>query len=125
MEAAAAPTQAGGETSDAHDVGMCGKCKLARSKPEIPMYAPYNIHVEPGKEYRWCSCGKSKTQPWCDGSHRGTAFRPIRFTFTAEQRMTSICGCKYTTSPPYCDGTHALMPANPSYPPCQCKAPEW
>ena len=31
------------------------------------------IEVEQGKSYYWCSCGKSSKQPFCDGSHKGTA----------------------------------------------------
>ena len=27
------------------------------------------VEVEKGKSYYWCACGKSKNQPFCDGSH--------------------------------------------------------
>ena len=30
---------------------------------------PIAINVEKGRNYFWCSCGKSKNQPFCDGSH--------------------------------------------------------
>ncbi len=26
----------------------------------------------PAKSYWWCACGRSKSQPFCDGSHKGT-----------------------------------------------------
>ena len=32
------------------------------------------VEVESGKNYYWCSCGKSGKQPFCDGSHGGTGF---------------------------------------------------
>lgn len=34
-----------------------------------PQNAPYAVEVEEEKTYDWCSCGKSKNQPFCDGSH--------------------------------------------------------
>ena len=37
------------------------------------------LEVEEGKSYFWCSCGKSLKQPLCDGSHKGTEFKPITF----------------------------------------------
>jgi len=91
------------------------------------MYCPYNVHLEPGKTYKWCSCGKSKTQPFCDGSHKGTGIKPIIFTNYKTQVQFSICGCKYTRSPPFCDGSHSTMPFNPVKPPCICESKdiEW
>ena len=37
---------------------------------------PYKVSVEAGKKYFWCACGRSKKQPFCDGSHMGTPFTP-------------------------------------------------
>ena len=59
------------------------------------------------KTYFWCRCGLSKKQPYCDGSHKGTGFSPIKFSVTEEEPETFLCGCKQTGTPPYCDGTHA------------------
>ena len=72
------------------------------------MIGPYTLrNLEGGKEYLWCSCGKSKTQPFCDGSHVGSAFKPLRWTCPeVNQTVYSLCGCKYTQSPPFCDGNH-------------------
>ena len=39
------------------------------------------IEVEQGKSYYWCSCGKSSKQPFCDGSHKGTKFKPLVYKF--------------------------------------------
>ena len=46
--------------------------------PEIGGRQPIPIEVEAGKSYWWCACGLSKTQPFCDGSHKVTAFTPDR-----------------------------------------------
>jgi len=70
-----------------------------------PQNAPYAVEVEEGKEYYWCSCGRSKSQPFCDGSHKGTTFEPV--AFKAEKTETvHLCGCKKTGSAPFCDGSH-------------------
>ncbi|MCP9475464.1 MAG: CDGSH iron-sulfur domain-containing protein [Nitrospira sp.] len=63
--------------------------------------------MEPGTYY-WCSCGRSRDQPFCDGSHQGTEFEPVEFTVT-EQKEVALCQCKRTKTPPYCDGTHQTL----------------
>ena len=30
---------------------------------------PYVVTLEKGKNYAWCECAESQTQPFCDGSH--------------------------------------------------------
>ncbi len=67
--------------------------------------APYVVEVTEGKDYYWCSCGKSKSQPFCDGSHQGTTFEPVAFK-AEETRMVYLCGCKKTGNAPFCDGSH-------------------
>ena len=47
--------------------------------PEIGGRQPLPVNVEAGKSYWWCACGRSKKQPFCDGSHKGTAFSPVEF----------------------------------------------
>lgn len=75
------------------------------SEPECPQKAPYAVDVEKGKKYAWCSCGKSTNQPFCDGSHKGSDFRPVVWD-AAESRKVYFCGCKKTLKTPMCDGTH-------------------
>lgn len=60
--------------------------------------------------YFWCSCGRSKAQPFCDGSHAGTDFRPLKFKLKQNQDAI-LCGCKRTGSPPFCDGSHNNLSA--------------
>ena len=75
------------------------------SEPLSPQNEPYAVEVEKGKTYYWCACGRSKNQPFCDGSHEGTSFQPV--AFTAEKTDTVyLCGCKKTGNQPFCDGTH-------------------
>lgn len=66
---------------------------------------PFGVDVEAGKSYFWCSCGLSKKQPFCDGSHTGTSFSPLRYDAT-ESKQVFFCGCKVTKSAPLCDGSH-------------------
>jgi CDGSH-type Zn-finger protein len=66
---------------------------------------PYAVDVEAGQTYYWCRCGRSQSQPFCDGSHQGTGFEPV--AFNAEKTGTVyLCGCKHTGDQPFCDGSH-------------------
>ena len=73
------------------------------AEPVCSRPGPFVVDVEAGREYLWCRCGRSRTQPWCDGSHAGTAFEPIAFVapVTAEFHM---CGCKRSDNKPFCFG---------------------
>lgn len=74
------------------------------AEPIIVQKAPYNKKLEKGSYY-WCACGKSANQPFCDGSHKGSEFIPLKFEIT-EPKEVWLCGCKKTKNPPFCDGTH-------------------
>lgn len=76
--------------------------------PKIAQKAPYPVEVEAGKTYFWCACGQSKTQPFCDGSHKGTAFTPVKVTAEEGRRMF-FCGCKASAKAPFCDGSHSRL----------------
>ena len=66
---------------------------------------PFGVVVEKGKTYWWCACGRSQSQPFCDGSHRETTMKPLQFA--AESNGSAmLCQCKQTANPPYCDGSH-------------------
>ena len=69
--------------------------------------SPIGVNVVEGKSYFWCSCGKSTKQPFCNGSHKGTDFSPLKYT--AEQsKKVFLCTCKQTNDPPMCDGSHNI-----------------
>ncbi len=78
------------------------------STAEIPQKEPISIDVEDGKDYWWCACGKSKKQPFCDGSHSGTEFSPIQYKAT-ESKTVWFCACKQTENTPLCDGSHSKL----------------
>lgn len=77
------------------------------TEPQIPQKSPYVIEEEPGVKW-WCSCGRSKNQPYCDGSHAGTDLTPIQVEIK-EAKKIAWCGCKQSGNNPYCDGTHAKL----------------
>lgn len=79
--------------------------KWEPNNPKSPQLKPYFLEIDEGVKYYWCSCGKSNSQPWCDGSHRGTGFRPV--PYIPPYDMTSmICGCKHSETRPFCNMTH-------------------
>ena len=67
--------------------------------------SPYEFQVEAGKKYAWCSCGRSQTQPLCDGNHAGTGLIPMVIA-ADETKTVWFCGCKKTAGQPFCDGSH-------------------
>ena len=75
------------------------------SDPVRAANTPFAITVEEGKTYYWCSCGKSQSQPFCDGSHAGSDFSPVEHTAT-ESKELYFCGCKSTQTAPFCDDSH-------------------
>ncbi len=75
------------------------------SKPIIADNKPKKVELEKGQEYYFCACGQSKSQPFCDGSHKGTSFKPKAFT-AEESGDAYLCQCKQTGNAPFCDGTH-------------------
>ncbi|QYJ87002.1 CDGSH iron-sulfur domain-containing protein [Shewanella mesophila] len=74
-------------------------------RPIIADNKPKKVKLKQGKKYYFCACGRSKNQPFCDGSHAGSGFEPKEFTAEKDQD-TYLCACKHTSNTPYCDGTH-------------------
>ena len=78
------------------------------AKPKIAVREPLPVEVEEGKTYFWCACGRSSKQPFCDGSHTGSEFTPIKYKAT-KSRKIFFCGCKQTAKAPICDGSHSKL----------------
>lgn len=66
---------------------------------------PFVVHCEPGK-YAWCRCRQSSRYPYCDGTHRGTEFTPIKVVLD-EACTVAWCACGESGQAPFCDGSHA------------------
>jgi CDGSH-type Zn-finger protein len=76
-------------------------------EPTIAQKSPIVQKVEPGT-YWWCACGQSKSQPSCDGSHKGTPFVPQKVEIT-EAKTVAWCACKHSGTMPFCDGSHSKL----------------
>ena len=61
--------------------------------------------------YQFCACGRSKSQPFCDGSHVGSGIGPKPFV-ADETRTAFLCACKNSQDTPFCDGTHKQFSAS-------------
>lgn len=77
------------------------------ANPEIACKSPAVLELEPGT-YWWCACGRSKNQPWCDGSHKTTEFSPREVVITEKKRY-ALCQCKQSKKDMFCDGTHKTL----------------
>ena len=77
---------------------------MKKKKFPYAQNAPFILDMKPGK-YSWCSCGESKNQPFCDGSHGATGMYPVHVEIT-EEKQVAWCGCKCSEKRPFCDGTH-------------------
>lgn len=105
-----------------HTPAMCAECPLYQTNTcslldaaersdqkgalgmEPGLHSAIGMYLDPG-EYRWCSCGCSQEQPFCDGSHKITDCLPVKFKIGAGTQV-KLCGCKRTRTPPFCDGSH-------------------
>jgi CDGSH-type Zn-finger protein len=69
---------------------------------------PVLVHLDPGIRYAFCTCGLSATQPFCDGTHRGTGLQPIKFFCEAAEDVW-MCMCKQSRDGYRCDGSHSRL----------------
>ena len=79
------------------------------TNPTVADLTPAKVNLKKGEEYYFCTCGRSASQPFCDGSHAGPGFTPQSFT-AEDDGDAYLCQCKQTGNPPFCDGTHAKLP---------------
>ena len=77
------------------------------SKPIIADTSPMALKLTAGTHY-WCACVRSENQPWCDGSHQGTEFQPVKLELTESSKVW-LCGCKHSCDKPFCDGSHKKL----------------
>jgi glutamate synthase domain-containing protein 2/CDGSH-type Zn-finger protein len=80
------------------------------NKPVVAANKPKKVNLEKDRSYYFCSCGQSKKQPFCDGSHIGSDFKPKQFT-AEETEEAYLCSCKHSANTPFCDGSHKQFSA--------------
>lgn len=78
---------------------------MSNDEPKATQDRPYVIEETPGKK-AYCACGRSANQPYCDGSHKGTALTPKIVEIT-ETKKVAWCGCRRSGNSPFCDGSHS------------------
>jgi CDGSH-type Zn-finger protein len=88
--------------------------------PKLHKCEPFAINVVPGKIYKWCTCGLTQSQPFCDNIHRRIEtitnetgeevmpYRSLKVEFDEPQEVF-FCQCRQTKTPPFCDGTHKTI----------------
>jgi len=77
------------------------------AEPVCAQKNPYRVELTAGDHW-WCACGQSKNQPFCDGSHKGSGFTPLKFSMPQAETKW-LCGCKRSRNKPFCDGTHNTL----------------
>lgn len=78
------------------------------TEPVIAQKSPYPVEVTEGEAYFWCACGKSQSQPFCDGSHKGSGLAPVKYV-ADKTGKAFFCGCKHSKTPQLCDGSHKAL----------------
>jgi CDGSH-type Zn-finger protein len=78
--------------------------------PKVFARQPSFVKLTKGQRYFWCACGLSESQPFCDGSHKGTEFGPLKYVPEKDEEVF-LCQCKHTKKVPFCDGSHSQAPA--------------
>ncbi len=76
-----------------------------KPEPICTQKRPYVIKEEPGKK-AWCACGRSKKQPYCDGSHSGCGISPV-IVEIEKAKNVAWCGCRKSANGAFCDGSHS------------------
>ncbi len=78
------------------------------SEALVAQRGPFPVELRAGATYAWCACGRSSSQPFCDGPHKETGLLPV--VFKAERDGTAyLCGCKTSQRRPFCDGSHTRL----------------
>lgn len=78
---------------------------------------PIRIKCKEGRMYMWCSCGHSRNQPFCDGTHKIAQFhitlKPIPWS-CKKTGYYWFCNCKKSGKKVFCDGTHVDLKSDPN-----------
>ena len=72
---------------------------------------PSKVSVKKYHLYKWCGCGRSHSQPFCDTTCKNIYWKkniiggPITY-IAPEDKDIWFCLCKRTQHRPFCDGSH-------------------
>lgn len=75
--------------------------------PVVAQKAPAPVNEEPVARW-WCACGRAASQPYCDGSHRGTGITPVRVEI-ASAGAAWYCVGKAAASQPRSERGHGRL----------------
>ena len=75
------------------------------TEPVVAGRGPIAVDVVVGRTYWWCTCGRSTRQPFCDGTHNPTQFKPMKYV-AGQTGQVWFCACKHSATAPLCDGSH-------------------
>jgi sterol desaturase/sphingolipid hydroxylase (fatty acid hydroxylase superfamily)/CDGSH-type Zn-finger protein len=75
-------------------------------KPFTTRAEPARAELAENETFLWCRCGKSRNQPFCDGTHHGTKNKPLVCTANRPGSVR-LCCCKRTQNAPFCDNSHS------------------
>ena len=62
--------------------------------PVVADNKPRKVSLHKGQEYYFCVCGRSASQPFCDGSHAGSGFEPKAFVVVGEDGVPHMLALK-------------------------------
>lgn len=66
---------------------------------------PHVVQAKANENLYICQCHKSKSMPFCDGSHEDSGQEPFVYSAQADSTIY-VCGCGKTANSPWCDGSH-------------------
>jgi CDGSH-type Zn-finger protein len=67
----------------------------------------FALELRARETYAWCACGRSFSQPFCDGGHKETGLLPV--VKTELHGTAYLYRCKTSQGRLFCDGSHRRL----------------